>query len=509
MKIFTSEDIRSILTKSLEADGLKLMDLIETVGTQVAAEITSRWRPTKRTAIFAGPGLNGAFALATAIKLVEAGFNPEIYLFNIRGKMFSADCKTLSEAVQALPGIQFTEVVTTFDPPQLSSSSLVIDGLFGIENTQPLAGGFVALVRYINESRATILSIDLPSGLFSDWNPNSVNRDIIHASITLAVGFPHLCFFMDENAELIGHWKVLNVGLNETIIKDTPSKFFIVEKTDIKRVLKPRPEFCNKNNFGHSVLIAGSYGMVGAAVLAARSALRSGVGKVTVYSANCAFTPIQSSVPEAMFVADKGKFYIGAINAATFGGDQERISVAIGPGIGTTEATQNTFETFIKGWNKPLVIDADALNILAAKRELLSQLPLLSVLTPHDGEFDRLFDVQFNHEKRLLKALEMAAAYNVLILLKGHYTALVRPDGKICFNFSGNPGMATAGSGDVLTGLISGFMAQGYKPEVAAIIGAYVHGVAGDLALAEQGEYGMTSGDIADNVGKAIRKIME
>lgn len=510
MKIFTSEDIRTIIAKSLEADGSTVAELAEKVAEGVAADILARWRPTKRTFVFAGPGLNGAYGLATARKLAEAGFSPEVFLFNIRGKMLSPDCKRLRDEVEKVPGLTLTEVVNTFDPPQLPSSALVVDALFGVENHQPLAGGFVSLVRYINESRTTVVSIDLPSGLFSDWNPNGVNRDIIHANTTVAVGFPHLCFLMDENAELVGQWKVLDVGFDEGVVREMPTKFHLVERADIKRVLRPRSEFCNKNDLGHALLIAGSYGMVGAATLAARGALRSGAGKVSVYSASCAYSPLQTSVPEAMFIGDKGKFMVGAINPATFPQSAKgNLAVAIGPGLGTNDATAAAVESFIKSWDKPMVVDADALNIIAMKRDLLNHLPLLSVLTPHDGEFDRLFDAQFNHERRILKAIEMSAAYNILILLKGRYSALVRPDGKVFFNFSGNPGMATGGSGDVLTGVIAGFMAQGLKPEVASIVAAFVHGEAGDLAAEEQGEYGMTSGDIASKIGIAIKNIMK
>lgn len=509
MKIFTSEDIRSIITKSLEADGSTILELAEKVADGVAADIVARWRPTKRTFIFAGPGLNGVYGLATAKKLIDAGFNPEVFLFNIRGKMLSNECKRLRDQLTTIEDVKLTEVVNTFDPPQIPNNALVIDALFGVENQQPLAGGFVMLVRYINESRATVVSIDLPSGLFSDWNPNGVNRDIIHAHTTIAVGFPHLCFLMDENAELVGQWKVLDVGFNDEIVRETQTKYHLVERSDIKRVLHPRPEFCNKNQLGHAVLVAGSYGMVGASILAARGALRSGAGKVTVYSASCAFTPLQTAVPEAMFVGDKGKFMVGSINpnAMPFAASNPP-AVGIGPGLGTSDATVAAVEAFIKSWDKPMVVDADALNIIASKRDLLNHLPLLSVLTPHDGEFDRLFDAQFSHERRVLKAVEMSAAYNILILLKGRYTALVRPDGKIFFNYSGNPGMATGGSGDVLTGVITGFMAQGLKPEVASIVGAFVHGEAGNLAAAEQGEYGMTSGDIASKIGIAIKNVM-
>ena len=251
------------------------------------------------------------------------------------------------------------------------------------------------------------------------------------------------------------------------------------------------------------MLVAGSYGMMGAAVLAARGALRAGAGKVSIHTARCGFNIIQSSVPEALFDADRHDIAITDINLK-----HEYNAVAVGPGIGTNDVTVNAVEMFLKQAKGPVILDADALNCVAKRPTMLNHIPVLSIITPHAGEFDRIFGAQPSAEARLLKAVEMAHYYNIIIVLKGHYTAMVRPDGKIYFNSSGNPAMATAGSGDVLTGVICALMAQGYKPEISAIIGTYIHGVAGDIAAEEHGQYGVTAGDIADNIGRAIRDIM-
>lgn len=505
MKIFTTEDLRSIDRKTIETDGVTSRELIGRVADGVAREITSRWRPTKRVAIFAGPGPNGAYALIVAKLLQAQGFHPDVYLFNIGGRRLTPDCEACRDELLQVQGIQLTEVITTFDLPTLSSAWVVVDGLFGSELTTPLAGGFVSLVQYINESRATVISIDLPSGLFAEWNPQSINRNIIHASLTLAIESPRVSFMLGDNAELVGEWRVLDIGLNQEALRTTPTKYHLVEDTDVRRLLVPRPEFASKADFGNALLVAGSYGMMGAAVLAAKGALRAGAGKVSVYSARCAFYVLQTAVPEAMFIPDKHDIVVTNISP-----ERAFTAVGLGPGLGTHDATVNAIDTFIKQNDKhPLVIDADALNCLARRRDILNHLPPLSILTPHAGEFDRLFDQHSTDEKRLLKAVEVAQLYNVLILLKGRYSALVRPDGKIYFNSSGSPAMATPGSGDVLTGVLTAFLAQGYKPEVASLIAMYVHGLAGDLAADVQGQYGVTAGDIAANVGKAIKLLMK
>lgn len=505
MKLFTNEQIRTIERSTIETEGVLPAEIIERVAEGVADEIASRWRPSKPTIVFAGPGNNGADALASARLLYERGFRPSVYLFNIGGDKLSVECIAARDRLlQSTPDIDFIEVTSRFTPPEISQSHLVVDGLFGAGLREELRGGFMSLVQYINEEHPTMVSIDLPSGMFGDWNPRIVNRNTIHATLTLAIQFPRLCFFMEDNAELVGEWKTIDVGLSQQAISSLPAEFCLVEKRDIHRRLRRRKEFCSKADFGSAILYAGSYGMMGAAQLAARGALRGGVGKLTVCAPKCGYQILQTAVPEALYRNNRGDMILTEIHP-----ERDFSAIAIGPGIGTNEITVKALEDFLSAIDKPVVLDADALNCIALRPAMLNTIPILSVLTPHAGEFDRMFGPQPSSEARLRKAIEMAKFYNIIIILKGRYTAIVRPDGKIYFNSSGCPGMATAGSGDVLTGLLTAMMAQGYPAEIASIIAVYIHGVAGEMAQAKQGEYGVTAGDIADNIGPAILETMK
>ena len=504
MKLFTTEDIRAIERDSITADGITARTLIERVANAAATEIAARWRPTKRTIVFAGPGNNGADALATAIRLIERGFKPIIYLFNIGGNSIKNECIQYRNAFRNnLPDTEFHEIINAFNTPELGPADLVIDGLFGSGLREPLTGGFMALVRYINESGAQVVSLDIPSGMFADWDKQSPSRDIIKAKLTLAVQFPRTAFFFPERAELVGQWKILDIGLSQDAAERTKSTFHLVEAAEVRNLLRQRPKFCSKKDFGSALIIAGRFGMCGAATLACKGALRSGAGKVTLFAPQCAFQIAQTAVPEAMFDADDNKIMLSQIQPT-----HTHNAFGIGPGIGTADTTIAAVGAFLKTAKSSLVIDADALNCIAKRPELLNHLPLLTILTPHAGEFDRLFGEHQSQEDRVKKALEIAKYYNILIILKGHYTTLIRPDGKVYINSTGTPAMATPGSGDVLTGILTSFIAQGYKPEVSAILATYIHGRAGEMAAEVHGEYGVTASDIADCVGKAIAEIM-
>ena len=505
MKLFTTEELRAIDRRTIEQEGVPSLELIERVAEGVADEISSRWRSNKPTMVFAGPGNNGADALGAARLLFERGFRPEVFLFNIGGDKLSTDCAASRDRMLAeVPDIIFHEVKDRFSMPKITTNHLVIDGLFGSGLREELQGGFKSLVQYINDENATVVSIDLPSGMFGDWNPQIVNRNTIHATLTLAIQFPRISFFIPDNAELIGEWKIIDIGLSEKAIATSPANFCLVEQRDVHRRLRHRKEFASKADFGSGILYAGSYGMMGAAILAARGALRAGVGKLTVNSPKCGYQIMQSSVPEALFRHNRGE-----INIIDIHPERDFSAIAVGPGIGTNELTVKAVEDFLASINQPVILDADALNCIAIKPSILNTIPVLSILTPHAGEFDRLFGPQPSAEARLRKAIEMAKYYNILIILKGRYTAIVRPDGKVYFNSSGCPAMATAGSGDVLTGVLLSMLAQGYPAELASLIAVYVHGLAGEMAAAEQGEYGVTAGDIASYIGKAISEIMK
>ncbi len=504
MKLFSSEVLHEIDNATCEAQNIDSLELMERAANAACYEIMSRFLPGQRILIFAGPGNNGGDALAVARLLNERGYtNLEIYLFNVKGKL-SHDCDEERKGLITIDGINFTEVSQEFIPPYLSENDVVIDGLFGSGLNSPLQGGFSYLARYINESGAFVISLDIPSGLFGESNIDVLSRDIIHANLTLAFQIPRISFFFEENADIIGEWKLLNIDLDTEKIKSLPTEYMLVEARNIRPLLRPRRPFTGKRDYGSALIFAGSAGMMGAAVLCARSTMRSGAGLATIHSARCGMQILQTASPETIFEPDKNEYYISDMTP-----HHPHQAIAVGPGIGTHQPTINALENLLKTCQYPLLLDADALNCISRQPTLLSLLPANTIITPHIGEFDRLFGEHKTSEERLHKAIEMAKYYGIIIVLKGHYTITVRPTGRVYFNSTGNPGMATAGSGDVLTGVIAAFLAQGYKPEHAATIGVYLHGLAGDIAEKRFGEVGMTASDIADNIGQAVKMVLD
>ena len=502
MKIFTNEAIKKIDRETIAADGITELDLMERAASAVAYEIISRWLTTKRIVIFAGPGNNGGDALAVARMLYEQGYRPEVFLFNIKSSHLSECCAANRQRLIDMGNIDFTEIIDNFTPPELGPDDVVIDGLFGSGLHSPLKGGYTSLVQYINNSEAFIVSIDMPSGLFCEWNEGSDRRNIIRADLTLTFGSKRLSFFFSENAEFIGQCIVLDFELNANAIDSTPADYYLIEKEDVRNMLKPRDPFINKYDNGTLLLIAGSYGMMGAAILAARGAQRIGAGLVTVHAPASANTIMQTSCPEALFEADESDICTTIINS------KRRFSVvALGPGMGTSDETIDAVDHFLKNYRKPCLLDADALNCIAARPMLLRSIPKGSIITPHTGEFDRLFGKSVTDEERLKRAINQSKMYNITIVLKGHYTMMIRPDGKVYINSSGNPGMATAGSGDVLTGMIAGLISQGYSPDNSVWMGVYIHGRAGDLAAQKLGQNSLIASDIINNIGPAILDI--
>ena len=501
MKIINSQGIRQIDQATCEKQQISWIDLMERAASMVSCEIISRFLPSQRFIVIAGPGNNGGDALAVARQLVEQGYRRvEIFLFNVTGKL-SHDCNEECKRLMEMDGVDFTEITHAFSPPYLSPNDVVIDGLFGSGLNQPLQGGFVAVARYVNESGAYVISIDLPSGLFCEWNAHINQRDMIHANLTLAFQLPKLSFFFSENHAVLGEWKLLDIDLDEEKIKETETKYYVIDSKNVQPLMRQRLPFTGKRDYGSALLFAGSTGMMGSAVMAARSVLKSGAGLVTVHSAKRGLNIVQTAVPEAMFEPDRNEHFITDMKI-----HHNHQAVGVGPGIGTQEQTSAALQTLFHNCTAPMVVDADALNCIAQRPAMLTLLPPKTIITPHIGEFDRLFGERQNSEDRLKAAIEMSRKYNIIIVLKGHYTAVIRPTGRVYFNTTGNPGMATAGSGDVLTGIITAFLAQGYNPEYAATIGVYIHGLAGDLAAEELGEFGMTAMDIAAYVGRAIRQ---
>lgn len=503
MKIFNSAKLREIDMATCQAQSIDSVELMERAASAVTYEIMSRFRPAKRIVVIAGPGNNGGDALAVARMLIEQGYRKvEVFLFNVTGKL-SHDCDIERKKLITIEGVDFTEITREFNPPYLSKDDVVIDGMFGSGLNMPLQGGFTMVARMINESGAYVISIDTPSGLFGEWNEHINRRDVVHANLTLTFQTPRLSFFFEENELCTGEWKILDIDLDEKAMRATPADFTMVDSRNVRPLLRERAPFSGKRDYGSALLMCGSLGMMGAAVMCARATLRCGAGLATVHSASCGMPIVQTAVPEAMFEPDPNERFISDMTV-----HHDHRVVAVGPGIGTSEITIDALENLLKNAKSHLVLDADALNCMARRPQLIQLLPPETVITPHIGEFDRLFGEHTSGEERLKKAIEMAQYYNIIIVLKGHYTAIVRPTGRVFFNSSGNPGMATAGAGDVLTGVIAAFIAQGYSPHLAATIGAYIHGLAGDIAADEVGQFGLVASDIIDRLGIAIHNVL-
>ena len=396
-----------------------------------------------------------------------------------------------------------TEVIEEFDPPQLTAQTLVIDGLFGSGLTKPLAGGFASLVKYINQSPSFIVSIDLPSGLMTEDNTYNVRANIIKADLTLTLQQKKLAFLFPENQQFIGQLKILDIRLSEEGTQRIEAHYTMLEENDIRPRILHRNEYAHKGNMGHALVIAGSYGMAGAAVLATKACLRAGAGKVTVRTPRRNNDILQISVPEAIIDIDRDELYF---NETVDTEDMD--AVCIGPGLRQQENTAIAVISQIRRTQCPLVLDADALNVLANHRAWLQQLPKNIIMTPHPKEFDLLNGTACSDSyERLSKARNMAEHLNAYILLKGHYTALCLPNGQVIFNSTGNAGMATAGCGDVLAGIITALLARGYKHEDACMTGMYLHGLAGDLAAKELGQESLLASDLIDYLPKAFRRI--
>lgn len=508
-KLFETSKIKELDRYTIAHEPVDAVDLVERTASVFVNEFCRRYVSRQNHIhVFAGGGNNGADALAIARMLTEKGYHVFTYLFNPQNKL-SPECEINRQRMKDMDNKQFTEIGSSFSLPELKRQDIVIDGLFGSGLNRPLEKGFAKLVDFINESKSkvklTVVSIDMPSGLFGEDNKDNNPQYIIRADWTLTCEFPKLSFLLPENAGYVGEWKALSIGLHPDAFENIKTPYGLITEGDVVERIRKRERFEHKGNFGHALLIAGSRGKMGAAVLAARSCMCSGAGRLTVHTPERGEPVMQASLPEAMTDADAHPDFVTELPSLS-GYD----AVGIGPGLGTHEKTHAVVDRLFDAADRiPLVLDADALNIIAADSELLHRLPQNAVLTPHPGEFDRLAGQSASAYERIQKARSMAAEQKIHIILKGAFTAVCLPSGEVCFNTSGNPGMATAGSGDVLTGIVLGLLAQGYSPEDASVIAVNIHGIAGDLAAAYLSEESMIAGDITSMMGKAFKQMRD
>ncbi|MFZ0282493.1 MAG: NAD(P)H-hydrate dehydratase [Bacteroidales bacterium] len=501
MKIFRSEQIKEIDGYTIKNEPIPSADLMERAASQLFRWYIRSFDRSRRVIVFTGPGNNGGDGLALARQLSMNRFNVEVFNIKFTDKV-SDDWIVNRQRLQNETQSQFKDIENAGQMPFIGNEDVVIDALFGSGLTRPAEGLAADVIRHINQTDCIVISVDIPSGLFGEDNRANNPENIIRADFTLSFQFPKLAFMFSENAKYVGEWCALPIGLSNSAIRNTETPYLYLETGNILPLLRTRNKFDHKGNFGHGVLFAGSYGKMGAAVLGAKAALKTGIGLVTCHIPGCGNTIVQTAVPEAMVRIDGDEKLISDIQSV----DQYE-AAAIGPGIGTDPVTQKAFHKLLLLRDKPLVIDADGINILGQNKLWLSALPNNTILTPHVKEFERITDKANNSYIRLEKQIEFAVRYNSIVILKGACSSIATPGGKVYFNSTGNPGMATAGSGDVLTGVILSLLAQGYNPENAALTGVFLHGLAGDIAASKSGYESTNASDIINNIGNAFLKI--
>jgi NAD(P)H-hydrate epimerase len=500
MKVFTAEQIRNGDAYTVSHEPVSSIDLMERAAGSCVQWIREHYEATCPVCIFCGTGNNGGDGLAIARLLHGCGYIAYAYMV-CYSERFSEDCQVNRTRLEHSFSSHLFAIHSIADFPKLPGDAVIIDALFGTGLNRPLKGLAAEVVAEINRAGRPVIAIDMPSGLMAD--SSSVGNQVIAATHTLSFEFYKLAFLMPENAGYTGRVHVLPIGISPEYIENTPTSCYLMDKKHIRSLYKPRNVFSHKGTFGHALLIAGSYGKIGAAVMAAEACLRSGAGLLTIHTPGCGYTVLQATVPEAMCACDQMEKHWSEAPA----GLDQYSSVGIGPGIGMHHDTTKALKESLLQVRHPGVLDADALNILGKEKEFLRKIPAGSLLTPHPKEFERLFGPSKNNFERLTLQMEKSREYQIYIILKGHYTCISTPDGNCFFNPTGNAGMATGGSGDVLTGILTGLLAQGYDSLSAASLGVYLHGLAGDIAAEELSQESMIAGDIIACLGKAFKRV--
>lgn len=504
-KIIDSKQIRQLDAVSIEKQKISSFQLMERAASAVVDSFFSNlpdFSNKSAFAIFCGMGNNGGDGLAIARLLLNEGKRVQVFVVKHRNQGSNDFERNFQILRQINASIQILDE-DSFGF-QLSEDCIVIDCLFGTGLSRPIGGVLKKIIQEINSRKNTVLGIDCPSGLYTEDNSTNDLEAVVKADFTFTIGLPKLSFFFPTKYDYVGDWFLVPIGLDADFIQKVDSRYFYLEEKDIISCLRARSAFAHKGTLGHALIIAGSYGKIGAAVLSAKACLRTGVGLLTAIVPKCGYEIMQISVPESMVVCSKSEFVHEKMELP-----KDYSSIAIGPGIGTSESVELLLTEILRKSFKPLILDADALNIIANKPALLSFVPENSILSPHLGEFKRLVGPWENDYHRLELLIKFAVKYKLYIILKGKYSSLACPSGEVFFNSTGNPGMATAGSGDVLTGILCSLLSQSYMPQTAAILGMYIHGLAGDMAAKEKSEQSVIASDIIEAIPLAYKKLLQ
>jgi hydroxyethylthiazole kinase-like uncharacterized protein yjeF len=497
VKVLSPAQMRQADAFTIANEPISSLDLMERAAANCVVWISKHYELQQPFSVFCGLGNNGGDGLAIARLMLNMHYQVKTYIVRHSGKS-SIDFETNEKRLKRIARAEIMYVDDVADIPVVQST-VIIDALLGTGLNKPAEGLLSACIRAMNNSGAEIIAIDMPSGLFADRH-TAQDLPVINARHTLSFQCPKIAFMFPENARRVGEWVLLNIGIDPVFMESLEHHVFYLTATYIKTLLKTREKFSHKGSYGHALLIAGHYGSMGAAVLAARACLRSGVGLLTVHVPEQGVDILQISVPEAMVSVDTHETIF------SLAPDVERFdAIGIGPGIGTEEPTQKALYKLMQ--QQSIVLDADALNIISLNKYFCANIPARSILTPHPKEFERLTEKASNDFERFDMQMEFSRKHNVYVLLKGAHSCLTTPKGEVFFNSTGNPGMAKGGSGDILTGIITGLLAQGYNQLEASLIGMFIHGRAGDIAAEKLGQTGMVAGDIVDCLPEAFLRL--
>ncbi len=492
LKILDIGQIRELDQHTTQFEPVKSIDLMERACKAFVNWFELLFDKSNRVGVVCGTGNNGGDGLGIARLLHADGYSVKVWI--VRGGKESPDfAKNHARLKGKIEAQDFADSMETFN-----DVDMLIDALFGSGLTRSAEKIQEKAILAMNRSSAIRVAVDIPSGLFADQHTDG---SVVKANHTVTFQLPKLAFLLPENEKYVGDWHTVDIGLDKAFIRDCETFRYCMTHAEARKLLRPRHKFSHKGDHGRALLVSGSLGKMGAAVLASRGALRAGVGLLTVHVPTCGNDILQTAVPEAMLSLDpSGSYFSKAPDAEAYD------VIGIGPGLGQAEQTAHALANLLDT-GKPMVIDADALNLLSTHRELLHLVPKDSILTPHPKEFERLVGKWTNDFDRLGKQIALARQLRSVVLVKGAHTAIATADGEIIFNTTGNPGMATGGTGDVLTGVLTGLRAQGYPAREAALLGVFVHGHAGNLAAMELGQIGLVAGDLADFLPLAFRSL--
>ncbi len=499
MKILPIDKVREADAYTIKNEPVDSIDLMERAAKSCYKWMLGKFRSTDRIKVFCGLGNNGGDGLAIARLLFKKDFRVEVFVLRYSDKS-SDDFNTNLENLRYQKKVKINEISRFEDLPETLNSDWVVDAIFGSGLSKPVTGFIGQVIEYINNQNTKVVSIDIPSGLFADKSSVDSGGAIINADVTLSFEFAKKAFMFSENLPFVKEWEIMSINLHPDFVKSVDKADYLVLVNDIQGLIKKRRKFDHKGRFGHALLIAGSYGKMGAAVLASEACMRTGAGLLTTHVPKMGYDIIQTAVPEVMTSIDRSETSFSELPDL-----DPYNAIGIGPGIGQDKETRTALKVLIQNTGLPILFDADAINILGENKTWLSFIPPGCIFTPHPKEFERLVGKSNNAFERDKLQREFSVRYGAYVILKGYSTAISCPDGMCFYNSTGNPGMATGGSGDVLTGVILGLLAQGYTSLEACLVGTYLHGLAGDLASENLSCEASLASDITGHIGYAYQ----